>query len=75
MVGDGYCGRSETLTSDTWDLKINTEPERVRAEAILTKYGVPFRTHIKSWGFCLRGHGAVSRAFWSALGLWGACWG
>ncbi len=71
MVGDGYCGRSETLTSDTWDLKINTLPEKERTEAILTKYGVPFRTHLKSWGFCLRGHGAVSRAFWSALGLWG----
>ena len=71
MVGDGYCGRSKTLTSDTWDLKLNTLPEKERAEAILTKYGVPFRTHTKSWGFCLRGHGAVSRAFWSALGLWG----
>ena len=71
MVGDGYCGRSETLTSDTWDLKINTLPEKNRAESILTKYGIPFRTHIKPWGFCLRGHGAVSRAFWSALGLWG----
>jgi len=71
MVGDGYCGRSETLTSDTWELKINTAPEKARAEAILTKYGVPFRTHAKPWGFCLRGHGAVSRAFWSALGLWG----
>ena len=71
MVGDGYCGRSQSLTSDTWDLKINTVPEKDRAEAVLTKYGVPFRTHIKSWGFCLRGHGAVSRAFWSALGLWG----
>ncbi len=71
MVGDGYCGRSETLTSDTWDLKINTPPEKDRAEGILARYGVPFRTHIKSWGFCLRGHGAVSRAFWSALGLWG----
>ena len=57
MVGDGYCGRSKTLTSDTWDLKLNTLPEKERAEAILTKYGVPFRTHVKSWGFCLRGHG------------------
>jgi len=71
MVGDGYCGRSKTLTSDTWDLKINTLPEKERAEAVLTKYGVPFHTYTKSWGFCLRGHGAVSRAFWSALGLWG----
>ena len=71
MVGDGYCGRSKTLTSDTWDLKLNTLPEKERAEAILTKYGVPFHTYAKSWGFCLRGHGAVSRAFWSALGLWG----
>jgi len=71
MVGDGYCGRSETLTSDTWDLKLNTLPEKERAEGILTRYGVPFHTHVKSWGFCLRGHGAVSRAFWSALGLWG----
>ena len=71
MVGDGYCGRSETLTSDTWDLKINTPAELARVECVLKKYGVPFRAHEKSWGYCLRGHGAVSRHFWQALGLWG----
>ncbi len=71
MVGDGYCGRSQTLTSDTWDLKINTPQEKRRAESVLAKYGVPFRTHEKAWGFCLRGHGAVSREFWQALGVWG----
>ena len=71
MVGDGYCGRSRTLTSDTWDLKICTAQERERAENVLTKYGVPFRAHVKSWGFCLRGHGKVSSSFWRSLGLWG----
>ena len=70
MVGDGYCGRSETLTSHTWDLKINTTAERARAESVLTRYGVPFTAHEKSWGVCLRGHGTAGSSFWKALGLW-----
>jgi ribonucleoside-diphosphate reductase alpha chain len=70
MVGNGFSGRPPSLTSDTWEVKVNTEAERNRVESTLARHGVSFTAHPFHWGFAIRGYGAGGRRFWERLGLW-----
>ena len=74
MVGNGYSGRPDSSTSDIWELKINTEAERVRATSVLAQHGIPFTTTPFPWGFQIRGYGAAGRRFWQRLDLWNHTW-
>jgi len=71
MVGNGFSGRPDTATSDTWEVKVNTEPERDRVLAVCDLYGVPYTTRQFHWGWTIRGYGEAARSFWETLELWG----
>ncbi|HZT80915.1 MAG TPA: adenosylcobalamin-dependent ribonucleoside-diphosphate reductase [Gemmataceae bacterium] len=70
MVGDGFSGRPPTSTSDTWEVKVNTESELRRVKAVAERHGLPYTVTDFHWGHSIRGYGAAGRHFWERLGLW-----
>lgn len=70
MVGDGYSGRVPSQTSDTWEIKANSEAATVRIEATASSRGLTFTRLAHQWGFTVRGYGVCAKAYWESLGVW-----
>lgn len=70
MIGNGFSGRSPTSTSDTWELKVNTQKQAEHIARIATLNQLSHNIQEFHWGYVIRGYGEAGQAYWSRLNVW-----
>ena len=70
MASNGFSGRPESATSDTWELKIANANAATTAAREIARRGLSHRTKTFDKYTLIRGYGRAGREFWTSLEMW-----
>ena len=70
MASNGFSGRPESATSDTWELKIADADAGTTAAREIARRGLSHTTKTFDKYTLIRGYGRAGREFWTSLEMW-----